>query len=345
MGNRKERNLNLDYVKILACIAVVGLHTLQRELSLFNSSLYYLCGFAVPVFFMASGYILLKRDEVKYSYSLNKILYILRIVVLWNALILILRVLEALVKSERIIPVIISFPLTVIRTLLQRDILWQFWYLGALIIIYALLPIFMRVFKSENKEKKIFKFWIVLVCISIIFQGISLILGFPIQKKVIQTFRLWTWIQYFILGGLISFYGDSLKKYLSAKTHKVLFLIVSVWILVYQNIAGRFFIHDLHAEYFYDDLFTIVWVILGFTYVMRLDAEKIWGGVRWIQKLVPLTMGIYIIHPLFIRFSGHFIEINTIPKSILFFIIIILVSACTIGILRRIPFGKYFTDL
>ena len=62
---QKKRNDNIDLIKILACIAVVGLHTLRREVSVLNSFLYYLCGFAVPAFMMASGYFLLNREKVR----------------------------------------------------------------------------------------------------------------------------------------------------------------------------------------------------------------------------------------------------------------------------------------
>lgn len=47
----QERNQSIDLLKIMACVAVIGLHTFSRDLSLLNASLYYCCGFAVPVFF------------------------------------------------------------------------------------------------------------------------------------------------------------------------------------------------------------------------------------------------------------------------------------------------------
>jgi surface polysaccharide O-acyltransferase-like enzyme len=47
---QSKRNASIDCLKVIACIAVMGLHTLNKDLSLFNSTLYYLCGFAVPVF-------------------------------------------------------------------------------------------------------------------------------------------------------------------------------------------------------------------------------------------------------------------------------------------------------
>lgn len=46
----KTRNTNLDLLRIMGCMAVVGLHTLQKDLSIINSTLYYICGFAVPAF-------------------------------------------------------------------------------------------------------------------------------------------------------------------------------------------------------------------------------------------------------------------------------------------------------
>ena len=49
---RSDINHNLDLVKVFACIAVVGLHTLHKDISVINSTLYYLCGFAVPVFLL-----------------------------------------------------------------------------------------------------------------------------------------------------------------------------------------------------------------------------------------------------------------------------------------------------
>ena len=48
--DRQTRDYNIDLIRILACIAVVGLHTLPKDLSTTSAALYYFCGFAVPVF-------------------------------------------------------------------------------------------------------------------------------------------------------------------------------------------------------------------------------------------------------------------------------------------------------
>ncbi len=81
-----SRNYNLDLLKIIACAAVVGLHTLQKDLSFINSTLYYCCGFALLVFFMCSGYMLLQRDSVTFTYVIKKIASFLRVVLMWSFL-------------------------------------------------------------------------------------------------------------------------------------------------------------------------------------------------------------------------------------------------------------------
>lgn len=63
-----RRNYNLDLLRIMVCIAVIGLHTSSKDVSVLNTLIYYFCGFAVPLFFMAIGYILMQRTEITKNY-------------------------------------------------------------------------------------------------------------------------------------------------------------------------------------------------------------------------------------------------------------------------------------
>lgn len=107
--DRQARDYNIDLFRILACIAVVGLHTLPKDLSAITAAFYYFCGFAVPVFFMSSGYFLLNRGKVVISYSKHKCFGIIRVVIGWNFIIAILRVLKAILLQEKIIDEILRF--------------------------------------------------------------------------------------------------------------------------------------------------------------------------------------------------------------------------------------------
>ena len=339
----RKRNYNLDFLKILACIAVVGLHTLQKDLSWINSSLYYLCGFAVPSFFMASGYVLLNRNSVTWDYVMHKIIAILRVVIIWNIIALVYELVKNIAIYNNSGFEILMIPKEIVKSLLQRGMFWQFWYFGALIIIYFLLP----ALRNFARVKDIKRLWIIFVGFSIIIQGASIIVGKPLQKNVIQTFRIWSWIQYFVLGGILfcsetTYWGKKISS-ITMKTHTILLFVWSGLVVLYQNISGRYLIHNLYAEYFYDSIFTIVWLFLIFTFVMRLKFSGKCYGI--IEKMVPLTMGIYIVHPLYMKIITRFIAIDKIWMSIVYFVVVLVVSGVTVFIGNKIVFTRKMFQL
>lgn len=58
-----QRNINIDLLKVIACFCVITLHTVGMDISLINSSLYYIAGLAVPMFFMVNGYLLFSKEN------------------------------------------------------------------------------------------------------------------------------------------------------------------------------------------------------------------------------------------------------------------------------------------
>lgn len=140
----QTRDYNIDLLKITACAAVVGLHTFQKDLSLLNSTLYYLCGFAIPIFFMCSGAFLLNKNEVPFKYSLRKICTVLRVVILWNILIVLARLLASALLGVEYSFTALTIPEEIMKSLVQKGMMWQFWYFGAMIILYLLLPFLHR---------------------------------------------------------------------------------------------------------------------------------------------------------------------------------------------------------
>ena len=86
---RKYRNINLDLLKVLACVGVVLLHTTMggfKETGSWNllTYLYYLGTYSIPLFFMVNGYLLLGKREITYSYILQKVKWILITVSSWT---------------------------------------------------------------------------------------------------------------------------------------------------------------------------------------------------------------------------------------------------------------------
>ena len=322
INNHSSRDYNIDLLKIISCTAVVGLHTFQKDVSLVLSTLYYLCGFAVPIFFMCSGAFLMNRHGITCKYIIYKIWSILRVVIIWNAMIIAVQLIAKVVLHTDYTLSVLLFPKEIIKSLVQRSVLWQFWYFGALILLYCLVLIMNRL----NEKQRIY----LLAAVgtgSMALQILSIIMGAPVQKDIIQTFRLWTWIFYFIAGGVIHNRMLQKEKYGGGIT-KIL-IAVTVFILIYQNLIGRYVITEsvgiLHAEYFYDSVFTMIWVIILFMWGKNLKLnDKI---RRFISEAAPLTMGIYIVHPIIMSVYRRFIVIDTAIMSLAYFVLVLVSSA------------------
>ena len=307
-----------------------------------NAIIYYLCGFAVPFFFMASGFFLLNRGKIDYSYSKKKVGPILKIVIIWNSLYCLVKIIEDAVMMKQIrIIYILNIPIQCINSLIQRGFFWQFWYLGALIIVYLLLPCISKI--SSNAKRNL---TIILGAFSIFLQIVSLIKGYPIQKNVIQTFRIWTWLLYFLLGGII---GEKYNSHytLPLKIHLLLYIVYTIVLLRVQIYISSNVIKytnaGLQAEYFYDSISGIIWIILGFTLFYRVKIGL--KGAKIIKKFSEVLMGVYIVHPVVIRFLSKFIEGNTLFDISLLFCLTVFLSVCVVELIKRIPVANLLVKL
>lgn len=250
-----------------------------------NYTLYYLCDCGVPLFFMVNGYLLLSREQADYRYVFHKIAHILKIVLSWNFLITI----PVLIFRQKMInPFRLAF-----NSLLQKGYLWHFWFFGSLIIIYLFLPVFHRMFF----EKKRFHRAACLVFMGICFgmSVLSIIKGYPLSMFIPQPLRLWTWVFYFLAGGLYAVESQKIQQF-PISIHGILLLFFTLFSNIAEKKVGLYLVHSRLAEYFYDNLFSIVWYCLLFTFLLRIPIKASYGV--WISRFSRLTMGIFIIHPI-----------------------------------------------
>ena len=250
---RKYRNINLDLLKVLACVGVVLLHTTMggfKETGSWNllTYLYYLGTYSIPLFFMVNGYLLLGKREITYSYILQKVKWVLITVSSWTFIVWLFKrdFTENLIKK-------------IVGSLIQKGYFFQFWFFGSLILIYLCLPVLKKIL---NSKRRYFYILSLLAVIGLIFELTNIVLQMPIQTYVIQTFRLWTWFFYYLLGGYIAqFTMEELKSRFKnwMKIVSILLLLISPIILFF---IAKTTYHNLFAEYFYDILFVKV-VSLG----------------------------------------------------------------------------------
>lgn len=306
LGEHSTRDKSIDMLRVFACCAVVGLHTFLKDTSLFTAGLYYGCGFAVPVFFMASGAFLLNRGSVSYRYVVHKVVRLVQVLLLWVGCITAIKVIGSLIiTGDR--QALLSWPLEFFQSLLgtfnQSGILPQLWFLWSLGLVYLLVPLFSRL--SEHIQSLLL---FVLIIIGAVNQMISYLNGFALESRVLQVFRIWIWMKYFLLGGFLYARKDKLRLRFGVTT--LLMVITTLVCIAWQMFAGIALIPEkgsfAHAEYFYDGALYLVWVSMLFSCAETLKPRStIW------TKASTLTMAVYMVHPIMIRACGHFVAMSS----------------------------------
>ncbi|HEU7049619.1 TPA: acyltransferase [Streptococcus pneumoniae] len=330
----KFRNINLDLLKVLACVGVVLLHTTMggfKETGAWNflTYLYYLGTYSIPLFFMVNGYLLLGKREITYSYILQKIKWLLITVSSWTFIVWLFKrdFTENLIKK-------------IIGSLIQKGYFFQFWFFGALILIYLCLPILRQFLNSKRSYLYSLS---LLMTIGLIFELSNILLQMPIQTYVIQTFRLWTWFFYYLLGGYIAQFTieeieSRFKNWM--KIVSILLLLISPIILFF---IAKTIYHNLFAEYFYDTLFVKVSILGIFLTILMLTLNE--NRRESIVSLSNQTMGVFIIHTYIMKVWEKVLGFNFVGAYLLFALFTLSVSFIIVGMLMKIPYFNRIVKL
>ena len=172
---RKVRNINLDLLKVLACVGVVLLHTTMggfKDTGSWNllTYLYYLGTYSIPLFFMVNGYLLLGKREITSHYILQKVKWILITVSSWNIIVWLFK------RDFTVNPI-----KKIVGSLIQKGYFFQFWFFGALILIYLCLPILSKFLNSKRRYLYILA---LLIVIGFIVELANIFFQRPLQTHV-----------------------------------------------------------------------------------------------------------------------------------------------------------------
>lgn len=288
-----KRDSSIDFLKIISMAAVLFLHTQRNaeEGVVFNYVLYYGARFAMPVFFMVNGMLIMNRKEFTFDYYKKKILNIIRITAIWGGISVILSLL---------------FDRSGIKRAVVNGIkcLWggyavPFWFLVTLGIIYTIL-----LFCFPIVKKKLNLILIVLGSICVVINLVSLINifvfdGFYIQEPVNQRIRLWSWGFYFLLGYRLKdmTFSDKQKKYLPIMT-----TIVTVVAIVYQYLIFVVKLNKINSSFCYESPLIMLWAAMIFLTVRNSNWIRNTDKGAVIQKLSIYSFGIFLLHGYFLRY-------------------------------------------
>lgn len=335
----ESRNLNIDFIKSLAMLFVVGLHSFfaydldandNLPLHVFRQMVF---GLAIPLFFMVSGYLLLGRTNANFKYSLKKITNILRLTFT-------ITIGYCMLKSIATLSFDINMWIeTMFLSFIQQGNFWVFWFLGAMILVYLVYPYTSEIYKRDIQIGK--PHFYILVSITTLICLFFYILNITnhryidcTERDIPQMFRLWNWLIYFCLGGLA-------KTVLRNKnTNKKIWIGASVSIALFIVLKTLSAQHPIlnSVEYNYSSPFMMCYTFFVFLYVMSINIAKI---SKIVNVTVPLFLPCYIFHPFVIAHTEMIAMKLSYLGCISSFIYWIFVSVVTLLLsyaLMKIPY-------
>lgn len=327
-NTKQERDTSLDFLKVMAAFAVLKLHSGYYGTA--GAILQYMCGFAIPVFFMVSGALLLNRaDGVSAAYVKKRMIRILALMFAWNLMIVIL----VSLKNKSIVNPLEYF----IQAMFQKGCFWHFWYLWSLVFLTAVSPFLYKVFASEKKCKA-FILTLLIICFILSMATVYDHGKYIAEIHIPQAFRLWSHLLYFCLGGVIYRYGrkeairNLYRKHIVSVMIILVLLSISVAFVQFGICYGTPF---SSPEYCFSNL-----VIIFYNAVLFFSVISIKGGGRTpsriLQALNADSLGIYILHP-FLMLVFNRIRVWNFSYPIFNFLLLAFTSVLLAECMRRMP--------
>ncbi len=319
-----KRYYHIDALRIISAIAVVVIHIVASPIS--NSPvpvdeglvtilgcIQNLSNWAVPVFFMITGYCILNKTECTYRYCFSrslKYVYVLLTVGFGFAL------MEEFVSTKAIT---LSLFTNSLYNVVSGNLWDHMWFVYAIIGIYWVLPVIHGFMKTGKNNRLILTGLLFFFTIGTEFlkHWVSIGIDFPFGG----------FLFYVCFGGLIA-KGDLGRPFKWGAI--VAGAAAVVWILLHPDV-----------DFSYYSLPVCAMAVAVFVVGCGLPVKE----NKLLLAVSQCTWGIYLLHPLFINIAFKVLHIDllsympyvTLP---VFGIVLFLVSFAVTFVLRKIPVVK-----
>ena len=339
----------ISYLRIIATLAVIWLHTngtiwgnqdlfpLNDSQVKFFSVNYYMMQWAVPVFFMLTGSLLLKKDktitykDVIYKYVCRMLLALL-VFGTGYALILLIS------SGDRSIWIIGH----ALRHVLYMNTFSHLWYCYEMIGVYLILPV-LKSFVNHSDEKSIRLFCIILFVFDYIIPFVSAFCGNEIYLYLPLSYSVF----YIVLGYILD---NGIKKlkciYLLGGVSAVIVAVIAYFEPIEENpLLG------------YESPMVATMAMLFFPLFRNhtrsnvdfsKNKEKELPNQKWLWDIDRLCFGVYLIHPFFIQVMYRVIGLTPISfrvyqlGTVVIGLLVVMLSFATSWILRHIIIFRRF---
>jgi surface polysaccharide O-acyltransferase-like enzyme len=284
-----ERNYAIDFIKFFAILAVVVIHIFPEDSLIGLFALNNFSRFAVPFFFVASGYLFGQKvmdNKESILYFKKYVIKILKIYVCWLVFYAVYDVLMIYINGTDVQQEMIKYfdQFTLLNLLYygKGTSGYQLWFLTALIWSILILYVFFRM----NKINMLLILSLVLNLIGLFGQSYSIFVEIPISTRD----ALFIGLFYTTLGFFFAFNLEFKKsRQITNKTYLYFFFFFS-FLQVTEGYILEKVLSSSHGEYFISTIF-----LTAFLFFFTLNNQQLGKGLL-ITKIGGNALGIYIIH-------------------------------------------------
>lgn len=313
----RKRIEYIDWLRIISAVAVIGIHITMTQPNNYSlqeigksnyiifTCVYTLIQWAVPVFLMISGNLLLHSNKLTFAKVKKMAFRMGTVLLLFGSA---FALLEQIFQRKTL--EIGMLPNSVLLTLQQKS--WaHLWYLYVLIGIYlVLIPLKKFVDNSSNREICIFT--AILIAGNFVVPTINIALGTKIENYMLFT----QYVTYVLLGYIIGgFHGEDnsrVKSVINSLSNRGgvwlgLWLLASVIKIIIQYVTVTR-CGEGSALILGDRIFTMIQALSVFC-LFKKYMDRVHVG-RLAKSISRCSFGIYLIHPFFINLLYKMMDIT-----------------------------------
>lgn len=308
MSQDSSRNYSIDFIKFFAVFAVVCIHTQPfKDVTIWifhGNSLFFVINtiarFAVPFFFMTSGFLFGNKISFNNNKSFYFYKYMLRLAKLYFSWMLFYFIIDCVLGFIKSIIQHTSFDLrsmfgykTIVKLLLNifyyGYVSDHLWYLIAL--LWSIIILFL--FINMKKLNLLLALSFFLNMIGLFGNSYHGIIGLPVNTRDALFFGLF----YCTLGCSIAFNKDHILKKISSFSASLILIFFVIFTLLQ---LGE---HVILVQYFggkiTSDFFISTIPMTSSLFLITLKVSTI-GKNSYLTTMGKNSLGIYVIHPIFI---------------------------------------------
>jgi len=344
---KKERIIAFDFLRIIAALAVVMIHSaIVTDVSFSDGVIFHsLSRFAVPVFLMISGALMLdEKKTLTTKDTFKKILFWGIMLLIWNVIYAGFYCILIPIKDNQKIALS-----SVVKGIVLGN--YHFWYMYLLLGLYLITPILRLFVKKANM-----KYLLYFVFLAIIFTFLPTILNICFNKVLpssldglfnsfISSFYIngfFGYITYYILGWIIV--NLEIKKCFRYIIYAIGFISMLIMTLGTELIFKK----GKPILFLFDNLMIFNFCYSTFVFAFFFYLFKKIKLNQFVQNLIlklsSLTFGVYLIHDLIREILNVFIFkqllVNNMIHSLVIWFITVVLSFSICYIISLIPFIK-----